>query len=160
MQKKLEAIFRIDKGDTLKNIAAEYGVGVSTVCDWKKNRKDIEDFCAKMVSKDSLKTRSTARKAENENLDDALYMWFMQERERGVPLSGPIIQEKALSLNRKLRGDPAFTASVGWLGRWKDRHGIRQLTVTGEILSGDIAASEDYKRKFGKFVADENLTPS
>lgn len=35
MQKKLEAINRIDYGETLKNIATEYGVGVSTVGDWE-----------------------------------------------------------------------------------------------------------------------------
>ena len=36
MQKKLEAIYRLDKGETLNNIAKDYGVGTSTVGDWKK----------------------------------------------------------------------------------------------------------------------------
>ena len=38
MQKKLEAIYRLDKCETLNNIAKGYGVGTSTVGDWKKNR--------------------------------------------------------------------------------------------------------------------------
>ena len=163
MQKRLEAIFQIDKGETLKTIVADYGVRISTVCECVlsyKNRTHIEDFCAKMVTKDSLGNRSTTRKAKNESLDDALFLWFTQEREHGVLISVPIIQEKALSLNRKLGGDPLFTASVGWLGRWKDRHGIRQVTVIGELLSGDANASESYKKTFEKLVADEKLSPS
>jgi hypothetical protein len=52
---------------------------------------------------------------------DALFLWFTRERERGNPLSGPIIQEKALQLNTLLEGDPNFTATNGWLDRWKKK---------------------------------------
>ncbi|CAK9811781.1 hypothetical protein ANTPLA_LOCUS7162 [Anthophora plagiata] len=38
----------------MKSVAIDLGVGTSTVSDWKKNRKETEDFCAKMVSRDSL----------------------------------------------------------------------------------------------------------
>ncbi|XP_043587808.1 jerky protein homolog-like isoform X2 [Bombus pyrosoma] len=120
--KKLKALYRIDKGEPLRSIAIDLGVGISTVSDWKKNRKEIEDFCAKMVSRDSLGNRGTIKKAKNVTLDDALYMWYIQELENGIPMSGPILRKKALSLNKKLGGDPTFTASVGWLGRWKARH--------------------------------------
>ena len=65
-------------------------------------------------------------------------MWFEQEREHGVPISGPILKEKPLSLNNKLGRDPNFTVSIGWLARWKDRYGVRQLSVTGESLSGNV----------------------
>lgn len=149
----------MDKGESVKNISIEYGVGVATVCDWKKNRSQIEDFCAKMVSKDSLGNRSTVKKPKNESLDEALFMWFEKERERGVPISGPILKEKALSLNQKLGGDPSFTASIGWLSRWKDRHGVRQLSVTGESLSGAVDDSEDFK-KFEKMFNNEKLSPA
>lgn len=159
MKKKLEALCRIDKGELLKNIAAEYGVGTSTVSDWKKNRADIEDFCSKMVSKDCLSDRRMATKAKNDHLDEALYLWFCQERERGVPLSGPLVQEKALRLNSKMNGDASFTASQGWLGKWKARHGIRQLTVSGESLSGNKTASEDYKKKIKEIIGQEHLSP-
>jgi hypothetical protein len=36
------------------------------------------------------------------------------------PISGPMIQEKALILIRKMGGtNKEFTASEGWLNRWK-----------------------------------------
>uniref|UniRef100_A0A6P7GUF6 Jerky protein homolog-like n=1 Tax=Diabrotica virgifera virgifera TaxID=50390 RepID=A0A6P7GUF6_DIAVI len=132
MEKKLEALGRIDKGESLKTIAASYGVGTSTVSDWKKNRTKIEEFCFKMITKDSLYNRCKANKAKNETLDDALYVWFCAERERGLPVSGPIIQESALKLNKMLPDcESNFTASQGLLDRWKKRHGLRQLSITG-----------------------------
>lgn len=77
-----------------------------------------------MISNDTLGNRSTIKKAKNDSLDDALFMWFEQERQRGVPISGSILTDKALNLNTKLEGDPNFTASIGWFARWKDRHGV------------------------------------
>ena len=48
--------------------------------------------------------------------NEALFVWFCTERDRGLPISGPImqIQKKALQLNPKLTdGDAYFTASQG-----------------------------------------------
>lgn len=143
--KKLKALYRIDKGEPLRSIAIDLGVGISTVSDWKKNRKEIEDFCAKMVSRDSLGNRGTIKKAKNVTLDDALYMWYIQELENGIPMSGPTLRKKALSLNKKLGGDPTFTASVGWLGRWKARHGIK-LTLCSQSLLEDAVANNNSDR--------------
>ncbi|XP_078037295.1 DNA-binding domain-containing protein cag [Augochlora pura] len=136
MKKKLEALFRIDNGEPLKRVAIDLGVGTSTVSDWKKNRKDIEDFCAKMVSRDSLSNRGTIKKAKNVTLDNALYIWYIRERRNGVIISGPMLRKKALGLNKKLGGDPTFTASMGWLGRWKGRHGIK-LNLSNDCLSNN-----------------------
>uniref|UniRef100_A0A1B6HFM7 HTH CENPB-type domain-containing protein n=1 Tax=Homalodisca liturata TaxID=320908 RepID=A0A1B6HFM7_9HEMI len=112
-----------------------------------------------MITKDSLGNRCKAKKAKNETLNDALYVWFCAERERGLPVSGPIIQEKAIKLNKQLPDCvPNFTASQGWLDRWKKWHGIRQLSITGESLSGDNSTADDYKNKFLDFVKEENLT--
>ena len=68
----------------MKNISIEYGVGAETVCDWKKNRHQTQDFCAKMICNHSLGNRATLKKAKNKSLDDALSMWFEQECEHGV----------------------------------------------------------------------------
>ena len=55
------------------------------------------------------KTLSTCR---DTLLDNALITWFTQARHRGDPLSGPIIQEKALILNKKLNGSATFKVSM------------------------------------------------
>jgi hypothetical protein len=51
-------------------------------------------------------------------VDDALFLWFTQERERGTPLSGSVIHEKALQLNILLT---LPLVMVGWIsGKEKD----------------------------------------
>ncbi|GFW22884.1 jerky protein homolog-like [Trichonephila clavipes] len=75
------------------------------------------------------------------------------------PLSGPIIQEKAIQLNKLMNGDASFSASIGWLDRWKKRHGVRQLTITGEKLSSDFDAAKEYMTTFANLIAEGSYSP-
>lgn len=79
----------------------------------------FENFCFKIISKNNLDNQSKVKKkAKHETLDEALFLWFCFERVHGLPVSGLIIQLKALSLNKQLpNGDPNFSASQGWLDR-------------------------------------------
>ncbi|PSN45177.1 hypothetical protein C0J52_03940 [Blattella germanica] len=132
MEKKLEAIHRLDMGETLKSISAEFGVGDSTVSDWKKNRSQIEAYCRRMACKEALRERKVVGRTKNDALDEALLLWINQERECGKTVTGPLIQEKALSLHKLMGGNDAFMASPGWLDRFKKRNGIRHFTLSGE----------------------------
>lgn len=123
LEKKLEAIHRLDKGESLKKVAQDYGVGENTVGDWRRNRKQIENYVYQSASKEASNCRSTLKKSSCELLEEALLLWFCQAREQGFPVSGPIIQEKALSLNLKLNSPiEKFEASKGLLSRFKNRH--------------------------------------
>lgn len=55
-----------------------------------------------------------------------------------------LLSKDIICLNNKLGGDPMFTANIGWLGQWIVME-LCKLTVTGEILSGDLNTNEDYK---------------
>lgn len=57
-------------------------------------------------------------------------------REQLVPVTGPKLQEVTLVIANGL-GHSKFKASNGWLQRFKDRHNIKQLVVSGE--AGDVA---------------------
>ncbi|KAK9687219.1 Tc5 transposase DNA-binding domain [Popillia japonica] len=57
-----------------------------------------------------------------------------------------------------MNGDSAFTASNGWLDRWKKRHGIRHLSISREKLSADTASAEEYLSEFGGLVSSENYS--
>jgi hypothetical protein len=52
----------------------------------------------------SLESRRILKKPKLDVLDEALWIWFCQERRKGTPISGPIIKEKALILIRKVGG--------------------------------------------------------
>lgn len=85
-------------------------------------------------------------------------MWFTQKRSLGEPISGPLLCEKTLQLNKKLDGPSDFKASSGWLTNFKIRHGIRELQIEGEILSGDNAGSEAFKIKFNEIVRTQKYS--
>lgn len=158
MELRLEALKRIDKGESLKSIALSFGVGESTVGDWKKKRIEIESFCSKLDSKDALESRSTLKKPRQEKLDDALLLWFNQERANGKPISGPIIKEKAILLHKKMGGEEDFKASEGWLNRWKKRHGIHMLTISGEKLSSKPEDAAKFQNQFEVLVNEKKLS--
>lgn len=101
------------------------------------------------MSKGTTKhARKTMKMADDAQLDSALYMWFIQRRSEGVPLSGPMVMEKALLLNSKLGGNEDFKASSGWLEKFKHRHGLRQLYIEGEKLSSNSADAQQFVEQF------------
>jgi hypothetical protein len=105
------------------------------------------------------------KKGEHEKVGEALYLWFMNKREKGLPVSGPMLQEKALQYYEDLEDtkdvpqEEKFTASEGWLFRWKKRYGIRKLKISGERLSaeGQKGELEKFKRYLHKLMRKENL---
>lgn len=82
-----------------------------------------------------------------------MFLWFTQQREKGVPITGPVLQEKAKLLSEMLGNDgKGFTASNGWLDRFKTRYGIRQLHLCGEKLSADENAVDVFKTEFEDMI--------
>ncbi|XP_066903730.1 jerky protein homolog-like [Halyomorpha halys] len=98
------------------------------------------------------------RKPASEVLDEAIWLWFCQEREKGTPLSGPLIKAKATSLHSALNAEGDFHASEGWLHRWKKRHGIQQFTISGEKLSADQEAATAFIDLFRNILVNEELS--
>lgn len=143
IEDKLGALKRLDAGETAKKIASEMGVGTSTVSDWKKSREKIEKWCSNQASGSGIKKCKMMKTAVNDKVNEALFLWFTQCRSKGLPVSGPILQEKALQFNMQLENDSDFKASEGWLEKWKNRYGVRKLQISGEKLSADENAVEN-----------------
>ncbi|GBN60586.1 Jerky -like [Araneus ventricosus] len=158
MCKNLETIKGINNGESLKKIALEFEVCETTVGDWRRNKAQIEAFCSKMDSSKTFEERSTLKKAKTEKLDEAVYLWFEQQRTQGIPISGNILKEKALLLRQKLNENESFSASQGWLDKFKKRHGIRQLAIAREKLSVIKDSAKDFVERFEEMIEKENLT--
>ena len=70
-------------------------------------------------------------------LNDCLRKWYVTCRNSNIPVSGPMLQEEALLIAQRLGEDTVnFSASNGWLDRWKKRYNITQMNVAGE--EGDV----------------------
>lgn len=156
---KLDALKMLDKGDTIQKVADHYGVGRRTVGDWKKRRIELQEWSSSRVTEAGLIDRKSMKESDYKKVSEALFIWFTQFRDKGVPISGPILKEKALQFQKDFNeGDADFTASDGWLDRWKKRYGIRQLSICGEKLSSNVQEMEQFKKKFQEFIKLESLT--
>ncbi|XP_067387794.1 jerky protein homolog-like [Emydura macquarii macquarii] len=157
---KLEILKKLDNGVRLSNIAIEYGIGKSTVTDIRKSQEKIKQFAKEAEDSGAVKSRCIVRKAAADDFDKAMHLWFAQERSKGTPISGVMVTEKAKLLYREMypdEGDDHFKASTGWLCRFKNRHGIRQLRMQGEFLTADWNAAGEFKYAFKSFIEQHKL---
>ncbi|GBM78027.1 Jerky -like [Araneus ventricosus] len=69
-----------------------------------------------------------------------------------------MIQQKDLNFNCKLGESKEFQASSGWLEKFKNHHGIRQLSIVGEKLSSDIEAVSSFITELQDLNVKEILT--
>jgi hypothetical protein len=98
----LNAIKRLHQGETIRKVTSDLGVGEVTVGDWKGKRGEIKKWCSQRasVSADENASRKTMKKREFEKTSEALILWFTQMRDKGSPISGPILQAKALEFHK------------------------------------------------------------
>lgn len=154
MRDKLNILQQLNKGASGVNLAKQYGVGTSTISDIKKNSESLLKFTTTLDSEEGSKHRKTMKTAENKDLEKAMYVWFIQKRSQGQPISGPLLCEKAMQMNAQIGGSLEFKASTGWLKRFKSRHGIRELEIQGEKLSADVPAANAFKEKVSAIIKD------
>ena len=76
-----------------------------------------------------------------------------------------MILEEAVLLHENFEKDlesekkTIFNPSTGFLNAFKNRHGIRFLTVQGEKLSTDFSSVESFFEKFHKILNEGGYTP-
>ncbi|XP_033222475.1 tigger transposable element-derived protein 2-like [Belonocnema kinseyi] len=94
---------------------------------------------------------------QNKKLDAAVFEWYKQARDSGDPLSGPIIQEKARSLNEQLHGPQSFKASNGWLEGFRRRYGIWSTQTKVEKMSNNRSSAAEFSKVLKTKIESENL---
>ena len=107
------AIIKQLESSSANVIAERYGVGKSTVSDIKKNRDKILRFQQEMCDMGMSKKAKVMKVGDDEQHDKAVYLWFKQKQMEGVPISGPILCEKAVQLHKKMYGEESsFSGSI------------------------------------------------
>ena len=107
----------MDKGEKGTNLAQEFGISKQQISDIWKNKDKILKFTDSIKTSEGLKQKSL-KLADDEQLDEALYAWFIQQRSTGTPISAPLLQEIAKHFSTQLNTETAdreFKASTGWL---------------------------------------------
>ncbi|GJR90625.1 CENP-B homolog protein 2-like protein [Tanacetum coccineum] len=78
------------------------------------------------------------------DLEKSLYEWILQYQEH-VNMTGELIIEKAKKFMKDMYpvDTPDFTFSIGWLGKFKARYGIKNFRRFGESGSVEMEGMED-----------------
>lgn len=177
LAEKHEILQKLRRGVSGKVLADNYGVGTSTISDIKKKSEQItryvcwHEYLYNLLTLWSLCSyigncfsapgrKKTLRKGENPRMETELYSWFLQQRERHVTITSHILREKAIQLYAKYYGDNKFNASRGWLNKFKKRHGIRYLKVSGEKLSSDSDVVKPFLQKLANKIREMHLQPN
>ena len=74
---------------------------------------------------------------------------------RKLPISGPMLQEKALQFAKDL-GNTEFRGSNGWLESFRKRNNIAFYVKSGEKADVDIAVVEDWEKKLPALLEGYN----
>lgn len=154
-EEKLKALKDVDKGEKKSTVAKNLGVPLSTLSTWIKNRDKIE---ATVLATGSSGQRKRQRNGRFEDVEQALLSWFREARRNSIPISGPIIAAKATHLAERLDVED-FKCSVGWLNRFKARHGIMFRKISGEEREVNDAVLSLWKEKIASDIL-EKYSPS
>ena len=158
VDEKLKILELLDNNYSLAAIATKYDIGKSTVSDIKRDRQKLLDFKKETLDMGMHHQPKMMKLGTSAILDKAVYLWFKQKRMDGIPVTGPILCEKAVQLSKKLFGDNyKFIASEGWKWRFCNRHGIRNISSQGEKLSANYDAAVDFVPSFREFVRARNF---
>ncbi|XP_049304568.1 tigger transposable element-derived protein 2-like [Bactrocera dorsalis] len=121
LAEKEHILLQLSNGVSGKLLAEKYGAGTSTISDIKKNKEKLKNFFANCaaVSKD----RKVLREPDYPEMEDKLYKWFQCQRERHITVTTNILKEKPAQIHAQCYENKTFSASKGWLYRFKNRHG-------------------------------------
>ena len=124
---KYKILKEIDKGNSCAFVAKNYYIPKQTLSNWLKKKKQIYES---VDSNSTTKKRQRFRGSPYESIDEACYKWLVNARGRNIPISATVLKTKALYIAKEL-GCNDFSASDGWLDRWKKRKNVSFKTISG-----------------------------
>ena len=150
---KLKIIAQLEKGTCASRLAEMYNVSRSAISQIKKQK----DKYLKAIEENQIppKKRKILKRCLNEQLENEVFKWFSECRERNEPVSGPMLCKKAVQIYQNITGKDDFKGSRGWLYNFKKRHNLTYQEMQGEKLHENVDAAIDFCFKFQNMIMDE-----
>ena len=135
---------------TQQQLGDQFGIGRSTVSDILRKK---DSYKAQWEENQSSKRQRLNKSTRLDSLNKLVFDFFCKARSKNIPISGPIIQKKALEFSAELEIEN-FQASNGWLTNWKGRYNIKQFVVSGESADVSPEVVAEFKERLSSIIAD------
>ncbi|XP_055943762.1 uncharacterized protein LOC129974966 isoform X1 [Argiope bruennichi] len=134
LKEKGDIIEEVDRSPNVSKVklAKKFNLATSTLATILANRNAILKTIAKCGVASSK--RKNSRTSPYQFLEDKLLDWLIDRQEKGLPINSVIIREQAKIMAVNL-GIEKFTASSGWIDRFKNRHGLGNKAVFDESVA-------------------------
>src|SRR5215469_14651967 len=111
LQQKSEVLLRIQKGESQRKLAEQYGVSKTTIANINKNEYSVINA---VESNCSQNRKRKIRKTENEEVNNIILEFLIKCRAQNIPVTGPMLQAKAAEIASVCRLKNLLLAMVGW----------------------------------------------
>ena len=117
-----------------QQLAEMVSIGKTAATNIIKNEASIREECEEF--KGDLKRN---RKGQSNDIKEILYEWLKKCFAANICPDGPMLKKEAMEIKKCLDKVEFknFTASNGWLEKWKISYGVRKRKVNGE--AGEVA---------------------
>jgi len=125
-------------GEKCVYIAKRLGLAASTLNSIFAKQGEIHQHienCGK-----ACKKRKTGKESTFAELETVLFTWYQQARASNIPIDKTTLREKAKIIAAQLNIDN-FSASNGWVSRFKDRHGLVFKKLGGESAEVSVEST-------------------
>jgi predicted DNA-binding protein YlxM (UPF0122 family) len=151
LSEKVELIRENEENISYRTLSDKYKISIGSVSNIIKRKAEyIENY---EQNQNSNKKRNF-RNELNQQLDEKVYEWFVTQRSKNIPISGPLIQEKARQIRQQLDPENAddFKASNGWLEKFRTRHGIQYRILSGESAAVDVSIVDEWQNRLSSII--------
>ena len=160
MEVKSEIIKRHEEGESCASIGRKMELARTTVVTIVKDRERILNHI-----KGSTPMSSTCITKQRSQLiiemERLLVLWLDDQRQRRMPVSLLVMQEKARRLFETLKSqqppgsqEEQFQASKGWFNRFKARANLHNIRIQGEAASADVSAASEFPAALAEIIRD------
>ena len=129
----------------------KFNVSVGSISNILKRKNEyLDDY-------ECNRNKKMKRKSTNDfmqKINDSVYNWFVFQRSKMIPISGPIFQEYARKIAAKHGDEGTFRASNGWLHRFRFRYNIYFKVISGEAAGVDPDIVDDWCSRLPVILAD------
>ncbi|BFG05028.1 major centromere autoantigen B [Drosophila madeirensis] len=105
---------------SVRDLGRRFNIGKTQAAEILKNKGKID---ARLKSGVNAHLKRNCLSEQSPHIDELCYSWFTRARSENIRLSEQLVRTKAKEIAEHL-GHEGFSASGGWLQKWRRRHNI------------------------------------